>query len=396
MAIYASVSHRKLHVQAATRSLTLTVESQEFFAQIKETSLYVSPEWRSLAAGINYQQLNAQVQWKNLFLFDVHVNPEKTLYLLSDSFGFVDSAAITPRPFYTDSFQFSDSSYLSVSKSRSDEFSFFDSAVSSVVVAKSDALSMSESSYFSTSIAKSETLSISDSVATLVDYGKLISDSTTLSDSAAMTVASVASETVSLSDSAYSRVDLGRSDSFSFVEDVDFSSVKAVNDTTDTLGGSRVDLEEVISFVRSPYNFNYTWDGTSLDVSGSLPGDVSITDSLSGTVSKALTDAFTLDDFAQIDKDVFGVKSNIYSLADSQAIALSKVLADSIITMDSPALHTSRVDTDSFTFDDVIVLSPRKVVNDSFSVTEVLLSELTVASGRLNSSELGLTLLNAD
>jgi hypothetical protein len=69
---------------------------------------------------------------------------------------------------------------------------------------------------------------------------------------------------------------------------------------------------------RQPFNFVFTETAGVVTVTGEPTDNTSMTDSITSfDVSAALQDYFTLDDFAQIDKDVEGVKSNVFGMTDA-------------------------------------------------------------------------------
>ena len=69
---------------------------------------------------------------------------------------------------------------------------------------------------------------------------------------------------------------------------------------------------------RQPFNFVFTEASGVVAVTGEPADSSPITESITSfSVSAALQDYFSLDDFAQIDKDVEGVKSNVIGMTDS-------------------------------------------------------------------------------
>ena len=124
--------------------------------------------------------------------------------------------------------------------------------------------------------------------------------------------------------------------------------------------------------------------------------------------NKNFTDAFTLDDAAQIDKDYYGVKGNVafmldvlgidlnrpatdsYTVGDVYSAAINKIVADNVSLIESQvrSFNAAKTDsmslaesvnvapsitkTDSFSFTDAQYASLSKIVSDSMTITEVV------------------------
>ena len=76
MAIFAEVRFKRLVANASSRRLR-NRESAKFAAIIVDRELVAQVAHRSLTTSVNYQRLYATPYWRNLFLHDVHVNPEQ-------------------------------------------------------------------------------------------------------------------------------------------------------------------------------------------------------------------------------------------------------------------------------------------------------------------------------
>jgi len=123
---------------------------------------------------------------------------------------------------------------------------------------------------------------------------------------------------------------------------------------------------------------------------------------------RSFTDAFTLDDAAQIDKDYYGVKGNVAFMLDVLGIdlnrpatdsvtvgdvyyaAINKIVADNVSLIESQvrSFNAAKTDsmslaesvnvapsitkTDSFSFTDAQYASLSKIVSDSMTITEVV------------------------
>ena len=214
-------------------------------------------------------------------------------------------------------------------------------------------------------------------------------------------------------------------DDFDFTESQAFDQTKVRSDSS-TISDSVAkgfgkplsddfSYEDSIVAVRNPFAFTFVFGDDSITVSGSPDDNFTFSDDLSFSAAVALSDSFTLDDFAQVDKHATGVKTNLFSVTDEavsnfgkvvenqtfsftedQEFALSKPLSDSIIGMeDSPAFFASRQVSDSYDVEDAIVLSPRIGSSDSFNVTDELEHELRIHGSLLNKGLIGNVLLNA-
>jgi len=126
------------------------------------------------------------------------------------------------------------------------------------------------------------------------------------------------------------------------------------------------------------------------------------------TWNKSFTDAFTLDDAAQIDKDYYGTKGNVTFMLDVIGLSTAKIATDSVTVGDvynaavnkvvtenlslietqAKSFNSSKTDsfsivenfsvgrglnkTDSFSFSDTHYATLSKIVTDSMSMTEVV------------------------
>ena len=131
--------------------------------------------------------------------------------------------------------------------------------------------------------------------------------------------------------------------------------------------------------------------------------------------SRAFTDAFTLDDLSQIDKDFYGNKGNIFAFTDviglthnkvftdsytvgdvvsvvntfkreftdsvvpgdTSYLDISKISDDDFVFTDSQAKASSKVTTDLFTFSDTPSVGPHLSKSDDFSLSEMYLTAIT-------------------
>jgi len=110
---------------------------------------------------------------------------------------------------------------------------------------------------------------------------------------------------------------------------------------------------------------------------------------------RSFTDAFTLDDAAQIDKDYYGVKGNVafmldvlgidlnrtetdsYTVGDIYSAAVNKIVSEnlSLIELEAKSFNSSK--TDSFSTAETINLSPSLVKSDSYSFSDTYYATLS-------------------
>jgi len=90
------------------------------------------------------------------------------------------------------------------------------------------------------------------------------------------------------------------------------------------------------------------------------------------TYNRSFTDAFTLDDLSQIDKDFYGNKGNVAFITDIIGLDHNKVLVDSYTVSDvvSITLAFVRAFSDSATLSDGINYDYNKSNTDTFSLSE--------------------------
>ena len=90
------------------------------------------------------------------------------------------------------------------------------------------------------------------------------------------------------------------------------------------------------------------------------------------TYNRAFTDAFTLDDLSQIDKDFYGNKGNVAFITDIIGLDHNKVLVDSYTVSDvvNIAMLFVRTFTDSFNINDELSHSFIKSVEDAFTLDD--------------------------
>ena len=88
------------------------------------------------------------------------------------------------------------------------------------------------------------------------------------------------------------------------------------------------------------------------------------------TWNRSFTDAFTLDDAAQIDKDYYGVKGNVAFMLDVIGLSAAKVATDTVTVGDVYTAAVSKVVSENLSLIESQVRSFNAVKADSFSIAE--------------------------
>jgi len=87
--------------------------------------------------------------------------------------------------------------------------------------------------------------------------------------------------------------------------------------------------------------------------------------------NKSFTDAFTLDDAAQIDKDYYGVKGNVAFMLDVIGLSTTKIATETVTVGDVYTAAVNKVVADNLSFIDAEVKSYNASKADSFSATDL-------------------------
>jgi len=202
----------------------------------------------------------------------------------------------------------------------------------------------------------------------------------TLSEAASILFERPVADSFSMSDEAPTLTfNKNPSDSFGVTESIDLL-IAFIREFTDSLSVSEatalsVDLAKTDSVSAT--------EQAALDTSIPQSDSLSVSESFARAVtfSRAFTDAFSLDDFTDVDaiaKQVDGNKTNIFSMTENHAMSLSKELAD------------------SFGASELAAMSVARPVSDSFSVSESLsINFVPGASSVLNASPINGFTLNS-
>jgi len=292
MAIYAEISHKSIKASVTHRKLDLSAS--------------LVP---ALGNQISFSKLVGAANWRNLYLFDVHVNAERTVFPFFDLFEIQESTTIDFSKVDADQFGFESSTVFSTTKAASDSTGMLEAASFDVTKVAAELVSLSEAQVFSLDKSFSDSVGFSENVYTLLTYIRSFSHSTSLSDLAALTTTKGLSDNLGFSDSQTFSVGAALSDSSPLSDAMAFG--------VGTFADSSMSFtdEQVIS--RNPYNFVFSESGGVLSVTGAPTDTFGVTDSITSVaISTVLQDYYTLDDFAQVEKDVTGVKGNVVGITE--------------------------------------------------------------------------------
>ena len=89
------------------------------------------------------------------------------------------------------------------------------------------------------------------------------------------------------------------------------------------------------------------------------------------TWNRSFTDAFTLDDAAQIDKDYYGVKGNVAFMLDVIGLSTAKIATETVTVGDVYTAAVNKVVTENLSLIELEAKSFNSPKTDSFSVTDL-------------------------
>ncbi len=295
MPVFAEVSFRQLNASASCRKIHAVARQpvSAVVISIQEPSPEVT--FQRLVTDFSYRYLTPQLQWKRLFLHDVVLNTEQTIYPLSDLFIVSDVPTLEPGLVKTDTFAIGDLSPIKgISPVFDDLFSFSDIQVFRVSSEKSDSFTFTDSQAFAVISSASDFFGVQDSpVSVVVNPGNIQYNPDANGD---LSIALPKTDSISAQDAPVFKVSKSFSDAF------------ALDDNND---------------------LDYAFSGAKSNV-------YSLTDLPVFGFSKAITDNILTTESA-----VFGIEP---------ALSYSSALVD------SPALFTGKVFSDSTSLSEQIVL----------------------------------------
>ena len=293
MAIRASISFKSIVASASHRKLDLNAS--------------LLP---SLGNQIYFTKMVGVAHWKNLVLDDIHVNAYRSVFFNADSFSFLESQQFSVNKGIADGLTLgSPDPIFSVSSVKSDNLNIIDSTTASFGKNLANTVSFNEVQTFVTGKGITDPLGFSESVHTLLTYIRSFSHAVPMTDSLSLQSGKTATDSITLPDTVALAPNKGLADSSSISDTPTIATSKPLSHPI-YLYGSLV-------ATRQPYNFTFSDSGSAVTVTGAPTDTVSVADSAPAfNAETTIQDYFTLDDFAQVNKDTTGVKVNVVGLTD--------------------------------------------------------------------------------
>jgi len=333
MAIHASVKYRSLKAGVTHQRLQLTASIRKAAVAVSQKNVVASILSRQISPSFSFARLTAISSWQNLYLHDVHVNAESTIYAFGDSYAFLDAAVFVVDKSLSDSFGFLSESFFTVGKQLEDTVFFSDVASSHSHKGAADVFVFSHRLAFDANTLKQSEFAAIDQISvTRQPYNFVFSQS---------------GGAVNVTGEPH--------DSFGFADSISsFSAAKSLQDF--------FSLDDFLLAEK--------------DSEG------------------AKSNVFGLTEYLESSFEKF-IESELFGLADQASVALSKALLNPIIVEDLLTFHASKSAVDTSSISDAATLSPWIGKSDSTSIVDSLDFEHVVPSALLNQSMIGNIILNA-
>ena len=182
----------------------------------------------------------------------------------------------------------------------------------------------------------------------------------------------------------------GFTDSYSFTDTDSYEFIKNVEDafTLDDTSlinkdfyGDKGNVFGFSDLLGSAFGKTLTDSISQLDEVSILQGlnksdSTTLSDTYRTTLNKAISDAFTLDDALQVDKDYFGNKGNVFAFSDVLSYEASKDLTDGIALVELVGFVLNHPVEDSYTVSDVNTLHPNLGKSDSIGFSDTYIRNI--------------------
>ena len=392
MAIYAEVSFRQLSVSASYRQIHAAASLPVAAVVIETQSPSTEVSFQNLFLSVSHQLLTPQLTWQNLFVSDIVLNADRTISVFADTLGFSDTPALSLAPSFDDAFAFSDISALDLDSLRLDNFALSDASSLQFTSAQSDTFGVGDSQVLSVDKAPADAVSMGDVFAHFLTVNRSFSDSPVINDQFSFASSKVEGHLFGFSDASVLSVTKGESEAVSVTEIAVKTASKAPSDAALISEDSLI-----LSTLQSGFSFEVQ-SGGDLAISGLLSESVIHQDTPSITLERAFSDAFTMDETANVGLGYLFDKSNIYTMADSLSVGFSRGLDESIILEDALTKTFGVSASDSSAITELVTLSTGTVLTDNVSMGEsfVLVLGGFSQSSILNKGLVGSMLLNAE
>jgi uncharacterized protein YdeI (BOF family) len=370
----------------------------------------------------------------NIFAFTdiIGLTHEKNL---TDNYTVGDVVENLVAKVFNDNYTFGDTHGTEVLKGLADATVLADIRVTSLEKALVDSLSIPDEYTAAFSLPKEETLSLVESFAKVVSFNRAFNDAFTLDDLSQIdkdfygnkgNVAfmldiigltyhkdftnknqlnlgtlnsgelnddgSEDDRRVTVSDVVTLALDWVRTftDSYSFTDTNSYEFIKNVEDafTLDDTSlinkdfyGDKGNVFGFSDLLGSSFGKTLTDSISQLDEVSILQGlnksdSTTLSDTYRTTLNKAISDAFTLDDALQVDKDYFGNKGNVFTFSDALSYEASKDLTDGIALVELVGFILNHPVEDSYTVTDTNTLQPELVKSDSIGFSDIYIRNI--------------------
>jgi len=179
-------------------------------------------------------------------------------------------------------------------------------------------------------------------------------------------------------------------DSYSFTDTNSYEFIKNVEDafTLDDTSlinkdfyGDKGNVFGFSDLLGSSFGKTLTDSISQLDEVSILQGlnksdSTTLSDTYGTTLNKAISDAFTLDDALQVDKDYFGNKGNVFTFSDVLSYDASKDLTDGIALVELVGFVLNHPVEDSYTVTDTNTLQPELVKSESIGFSDTYIRNI--------------------
>ena len=203
----ASASFRKVHAQASLPSSTVIISVQDPAPEIN---------FQRLTFDFDYRYLAPQIQFQKLFLSDIRLNTEQTIFPILDAFSFSDVPLLNPNLGKSDSIGFSDIEFLGINPVKDDLVSLSEVHTFDIASQRTDSVSLGDIPSLGFAKIRSDTYLVGhDPVNMVINPGNIQfnpdvngdlgidfppSDTASLSDAPALSLSRLLSDTFVLDD----------------------------------------------------------------------------------------------------------------------------------------------------------------------------------------------------
>ena len=162
MAIFAEVSSRRLSASATFRKVHADARVPVSVAIVSTQEPAADVNFKKLSLDLNFRQLAPEILFQSLFLSEVRLNVEQSIFPLFDAFSLGDSPLLNPRLVKIDSFGFADSEVLEISPVKDDLFSLSEAHTFDIASQLTDSVSLGDIPTFGVTKIRSDTYLVGD------------------------------------------------------------------------------------------------------------------------------------------------------------------------------------------------------------------------------------------